>query len=143
MPSPAISRVRERAAAASVRATEHLHAVMTDLDWRVLPALRARSLAAAGVSLGDDVRVAGRPIVDLAEGSRVAIGDRATLTSRSELTALGVSRPVILRTLREGASIVIGPDAGLSGTTICSALSVEIGARVLIGADVMIADTDF
>lgn len=38
---------------------------------------------------------------------------------------------------------MIGPDCGLSGTTICAATDVRIGARVLIGADVMIFDTDF
>ena len=31
----------------------------------------------------------------------------------------------------------------MSGTTVCAAYRITIGARVLIGADVMIADTDF
>jgi acetyltransferase-like isoleucine patch superfamily enzyme len=31
----------------------------------------------------------------------------------------------------------------LSGTTICAVTSVSIGQRVLLGADVLIADTDF
>jgi acetyltransferase-like isoleucine patch superfamily enzyme len=141
------SGVRDRLLAAagrvSVIAAQRRNAVLTDLDWRVLPPVRARMLRDAGIDVGADVRVAGRPIVDLAPRSRVSIGDRVTLTSRPELTALGVSHPVILRTLREGASIAIGDDSGLSGTAICSALRVDIGARVLFGADVIVADTDF
>ena len=58
-------------------------------------------------------------------------------------TALGVRAPVILRALVDGAVLSVGDDTGLSGTVICSAVSVEIGARCLIGADVMIFDTDF
>src|SRR4051794_20353193 len=112
MADSGMSGVRERFFAAAgdfaVRVAHRQNAVATDLDWRVLPPVRARMLAAAGVVVGDGVRVLGRPIVDLTDPSRVVVGDRVTLTSRSELTALGVSRPVILRTLRPGASITIG-----------------------------------
>lgn len=73
----------------------------------------------------------------------VTIGDRVNLCSSSRFTALGVARPVILRTLSAGATLAIGKDSGLSGTTICAALSVRIGERCLLGADVMITDTDF
>jgi acetyltransferase-like isoleucine patch superfamily enzyme len=54
-----------------------------------------------------------------------------------------VSHPVILRALAPGAHILIGDDTGLSGTTICAASSIEIGQGCLMGADVMIVDTDF
>jgi len=65
------------------------------------------------------------------------------LISRVASTALGVSRPVILRTLDSEARITIGSDSGLSGTTICAMCSVAVGARVLFGADVLVTDTDF
>jgi acetyltransferase-like isoleucine patch superfamily enzyme len=96
-----------------------------------------------GVKLGRAVRVIGRPIVEVASGSYIKVGDRCVMISRSRSTALGVSRPVILRTLREGAQIDIGPDVGLSGTTICAAKHVSVGNRVLFGADVLVTDTDF
>src|ERR1022692_1080550 len=67
------------------------------------------------------VRLLGRPIVDLAAASTIALGSRSVLVSRSRPTALGVSRPTILRTLRSTARIAIGDDAGLSGTPICAA----------------------
>ncbi len=96
-----------------------------------------------GVMLGGAVRVIGLPIVEIAAGSSITVGDRCVIISRSASTALGVSRPVILRTLREGARIDIGADVGLSGTTICAATHVSVGDRVLFGADVLVADTDF
>lgn len=95
------------------------------------------------VKHGSRVSFYGVPIISRHKDSSITISDRVTLCSDSRFTALGVSRPVILRTLQAGASISIGEDSGLSGTTICAASSVTIGARCLIGADVMITDTDF
>lgn len=110
---------------------------------RVAAQWRLACLKSSGVSIGSRVGLLGRPIVDVAQGSRVSIGDRCTLISDSRWTALGVSRPVILRTLLPGARIIIGSDVGMSGTTVCAAKSIVIGDRVLLGADVMIVDTDF
>lgn len=112
--------------------------------WQLLtrPMVRYR-LKTAGVVLGTDVVLWGCPIVDLAGRGSVRIGDRSVLASDPQWTALGVSRPVIMRTLLPTAVITIGSDVGMSGTTVCAARSVTIGDRVLLGADVMIVDTDF
>lgn len=110
---------------------------------RVLSPLRRIRVRAAGVGLDGSVVLLGSPIVSMAPRSSINIGSRSVLISSASRTALGVSRPVILRTLAPGARIVIGADAGLSGTTICAVTNVELGARVLAGADVLIADTDF
>ncbi|MER6059609.1 DapH/DapD/GlmU-related protein [Streptomyces sp. NPDC001792] len=93
--------------------------------------------------MGLHVQAVGAPLIDVVPGSHVTLGDRVVLVSRTPWTALGVARPVILRTLRQGAIIHIGPDTGLSGVTVCAATGVDIGARVLVGADVLITDTDF
>lgn len=85
----------------------------------------------------------GIPIIERHPESKIEIHGKVSLCSDSRYTALGVSRPVILRTLRPDASIVIGAESGLSGTTVCASKSVRIGKRCLIGADVMISDTDF
>jgi acetyltransferase-like isoleucine patch superfamily enzyme len=100
-------------------------------------------LRAKGVIVGKDVKFDGIPIVSGCEHGQIWIGDRAVLVGCSRGTALGVRSPVILRVLAPGAGLRIGADSGLSGTVICAANSVEIGERVLIGADVMIFDTDF
>jgi acetyltransferase-like isoleucine patch superfamily enzyme len=110
---------------------------------RVLARLWKVALGHEGVDVSDDVRVLGRAIVSMCHGSSISIGARSVLISRSQRTALGVSHPVILRTLLPESRIIIGTDVGLSGTTICAAHSVSIGDRVLLGADVIISDTDF
>lgn len=104
----------------------------------VMPGVRA-----AGVEMGDKVQIQGRPIVSLVKGSRIPIGARCVLCSDSQATALGVNHPVVLRTLRPGAEIVIGADTGISGASICAAIQVKIGDHCLLGANVMVADTDF
>jgi acetyltransferase-like isoleucine patch superfamily enzyme len=85
----------------------------------------------------------GLPIITLKENSRLEIGSNVVLCSDSRFTALGVNHPVILRTLRDNAVIKIGDDTGISGATICASQSVSIGKECLIGANVIIADTDF
>lgn len=103
--------------------------------------LRARRL---GIRLGRECRFVGQPIVSLFDAScTITFGDRVVGVSRSGATALGVAKPLILRGLAPNASITIGDDCGLSGTSICAAAKVSIGNRCLIGADVMIFDTDF
>lgn len=85
----------------------------------------------------------GRIIVEAPQGARIVIGDRVLLSSISEATALGVAHPIILRCLTAEAEITIGEDCGLSGTSVCAAVEVRIGARCMFGADAMVFDTDF
>jgi acetyltransferase-like isoleucine patch superfamily enzyme len=108
--------------------------------WQITVPIRLRM---QGVELGKDVRFYGMPIVSVAKGSRICLGDRVVLCSDSRFTALGVNHPVILRTLRVNAEIAIGYDTGISGGSICAASRVELGHECLIGANVTIADTDF
>lgn len=102
-----------------------------------------RSLRLAGLEIAERVRMYGKPIISLAKDSRIQIGARCVLCSDSEFTALGINHPIIIRTLRQGAEIVIGADTGISGASICAAQSIRIGKACLIGANVTLADTDF
>lgn len=108
--------------------------------WRLTVPMRLR---AQGVELGGGVRFNGMPIVGMAKGSRIRIGDRVVLCSDSRFTALGVNHPVVLCTLRPDAEIIIGNDCGISGGSICAAIRVELGNECLLGANVTISDTDF
>jgi acetyltransferase-like isoleucine patch superfamily enzyme len=108
--------------------------------WQITVPIRLQIL---GVELGRDVRFYGMPIVSLAKKSRIYIGDSVTLCSDSRFTALGVNHPVVLRTLQPQAEILIGSDTGISGGSICAALSVKLGRECLIGANVSIMDTNF
>ena len=100
-------------------------------------------LRSLGLDLQGSVHFIGLPIVSLFQGSQIRIGAGSLLCSRSFGTALGVSHPVVLRTLTPHARVLIGERVGISGVSICSAKEVRIGNGCLIGADVLIADTDF
>lgn len=96
-----------------------------------------------GVETQGSTSFYGIPIISLKPNSKIVLGKFVILCSNSQFTNLGVSRPVILRTLRPNAQITIGSDTGLSGVTICAAVSVVVGSGCLLGADVQIFDTDF
>src|SRR5262249_1858350 len=96
-----------------------------------------------GVTLGEGLYIFGRPFVENWENSTIKIGNRVALVSRCDQTQLGVNHPVVIRTLNPNASIEIGDETGMSGATICAAVSVKIGKRCLLGANVTIVDTDF
>ncbi len=101
------------------------------------------ALKRQGISLGKNISWLGRPIITQAKNSSISIGEGTVLCSRSAQTALGVNHPVIIRTIKPQAILKIGSMVRMSGTTICSALRVEIGDRCVIGANAMILDTDF
>jgi len=124
---------------------------MFQFIFRVLNAVQTRYWQARGrfdfwligVHAGPGLKMYGLPTVSMVPGSMIELGANVVLCSHSKYTALGVARPVVLRTLRPGAYIKIGADVGISGGVICAASSVEIGNSCLFGADVQIVDTDF
>jgi acetyltransferase-like isoleucine patch superfamily enzyme len=92
---------------------------------------------------GPGLRVFGWPIVTVAPGSTLRCGRELVLISDPVYSEAGLNHPCVLRTLRPGASLLIGDEVGLNGATVCAASSVRIGSRVLVGGNVVIADTDF
>jgi acetyltransferase-like isoleucine patch superfamily enzyme len=104
--------------------------------WRAEARLR-------GFELGPHIVFNGRPYLYRHPGSRIVLGDRVCLNSSLRSNPIGCSRPVSLRTMRAGAEILLGPGVGLSGTSVCAAIRIEIGAGTFVGADAMIFDNDF
>lgn len=100
-------------------------------------------LRGTGVVTHGSTVLYGFPIISRFPSSVIEIGDKVVLCSDSRFTALGVARPVILRTMRTHARIRIGDHTGMSGAVICSAVSIDIGSFCLLGADVQIMDNDF
>lgn len=96
-----------------------------------------------GIKLGKQIIWDGKPIFSMFKGSLISIGNNCRICSDSTRTALGVNHPAVLSTLRPGARLEIGSRVRMSGTTICAAERVTIGDRCVIGANVIIADTDF
>lgn len=97
----------------------------------------------ARLSVGKNTILRGKPIIDVFPGSTITIGVGVVLCSRPRDTALGTTRPVVIRTMFAESSVSIGDDVGISGAAICAARSVSIGSRVLLGSEVLITDTDF
>ncbi len=108
--------------------------------WAIFVPIRLKQ---SGLTIGRDVQFYGHPILTIAPGSSVLLGDSSVICSSEEFTALGVSRRTILRTMSPESEISIGKRAGMSGATICANTRIQIGDECLIGADVMIVDTDF
>ena len=100
-------------------------------------------LRARGIAAGHGLVLYGMPMVKRAAGSTISLGCRVALCSSCAHNPVGISHPVILRTMRAGGIIEIGDDTGLSGATVCAARSIRIGAQCLIGANVTIVDCDF
>lgn len=96
-----------------------------------------------GVQFGEGLSLMGRPVIRMAEGGEIRLGKNVTLRSRAQSNPLQLASPCALCLARPNTRIVIGDDCGLSGTVICAATSVEIGNRVMIGANCRIVDTDF
>lgn len=101
------------------------------------------SAVGAGAGWGAGWKLYGFPIWQLHRGSRVRIGARLSLRSTWRSNPLGPNRPCIISTRAPGAELVIGDDFGMTGGSIVCAERVEIGNRVNVGCNTVIADTDF
>ncbi len=95
-----------------------------------------------GIPLGTGCKFVGSTSFVRCRQSSIRIGPNGRFLSATRSNRHGLNRPVMISTLRPGAEIVIGSDAGLSGTVICAAVSVRIGDRVMMGANTTVTDTD-
>lgn len=87
--------------------------------------------------------VCGLPLIFQKKKHSIVLGNNIVLISHPYFSEPGVNHPVILRTISNEATITIGDNVGLSGTTICAQSKVTIGDNVMLGANVSIIDTDF
>jgi acetyltransferase-like isoleucine patch superfamily enzyme len=110
---------------------------------RLWGATAACSAAWRGVRLGKGCRFYGHTLFRRAPGSRLEIGDQCEFRSAYWSNPAGISRPCMLSTAQGDSRLVIGAHCGLSGTVLTAVESVELGERVLCGANVTIVDSDF
>lgn len=104
--------------------------------WRLEARLR-------GAEIQGGVRLQGRPVITLAPSSRLVLGKGVGLNSSLRSNPLGCFQPCVLRTLAPGAELILEERVGLSGTVICAAKSVRVGAGTIAGSGAMILDNDF
>lgn len=120
-----------------------------DMPWKATNEIRRIlmiPLAAwvlRGVNMGKGWQCYGLPIIQKHRQSTMKIGDRMNLRSTVVSNPLGPNHPVILSTRRAGAQLMIGDDFGMTGGSIVVDECITIGNRVWVGANTIIADTDF
>lgn len=91
-----------------------------------------------------NVEYRGWPVVYCSKGSSIAIdntGERVRLYSHPYSNLLGVNQKVII--IAKGGEISIAPGVCMSGCTIYSTDSIQIGRKTDIGSGCKIIDNDF
>lgn len=104
--------------------------------------LSAFRLKLNGVTYSRGVRISGKILVQRHQSAKILIGENVILNAKASLNSLEARGPVILNALGKDARISIGPDTGITSATLSAMRSITIGERVLIGAGVMITDSD-
>lgn len=89
------------------------------------------------------VEMVGVPIIDKFANSEMRIGKGVTLVSDSTYNVAGVNHPVIISTMAEGAKIVLHDGVGISGGSIVTSSTIEIGENTQLGVNCNIWGTDF
>lgn len=121
----------------------HYARIVLQLQRQWLSTALARvSVSWWGIALGPRSQFVGSPSFVRARGSTIQVGSDGRFLSATTSNRHGINRACMITTLRPGAVIRIGDRAGFSGVVICAAERVEIGDRVMLGANVTITDTD-
>jgi len=96
-----------------------------------------------GIRPGRGGWVHGLPVLRLADGSKVEIGNDVTLNSTSRFNPLAPARRLAIVTCAPGARVVIGDRAGLSNCVISCSERIVIGPDSMLGAECLVIDSDF
>ena len=87
--------------------------------------------------------MSGRPLIRCARGGSLILEKNVRINTRvSSNPVIGRQRTSLV-VMDSGASLTLAAGVGISGACICAAQAVEIGESTIIGADVLITDTDF
>ena len=95
-----------------------------------------------GVKLGSNCSFVGVLHIARCRQSVIEIGAYGRFLSSVTSNLHGLDRPCMISTLKPNALIKIGSNVGMSGAVLCCATRVEIGDRVMVGANTIITDTD-
>jgi len=85
----------------------------------------------------------GRPLLSVARGARLVIGDGVQINSALRVNPLACPQPSVLRAMAPGSQLILARRVGLSATIICAGSSVEIGEGTILGSGAMVLDNDF
>ncbi len=96
-----------------------------------------------GVQFQGRCEILGRPILSVAKGARMALGDGVRLYSATRANPLGCFQPCVLRALLPGSQLLLSSGVGLSATVLCAATSIEVGEGTIFGSGALAIDNDF
>ena len=85
----------------------------------------------------------GRPRFKRHPESSIRISRNCRFNSSPTSNWVGVNRPCMFSTLKEGAELFVGEGCGFSGTVIACANRITLGNNVRCGANTLINDTDW
>src|SRR5437899_12790952 len=74
-----------------------------------------------GVEFEGRCEFLGRPLISLAKGGGITLGDRVRIYSALRANPLGCFQPCVLRAMAPGARLVLARGVGLGGTVMRSA----------------------
>jgi len=94
------------------------------------------------VVYGKHLNLIGLPVIFKQKNAELKIGDKCTIKSDFLSNLVGLSQRTII-VARENGKIHIGNNVGISGATIYSKVSIEIGDYTKIGGNVKLLDHDF
>ena len=97
----------------------------------------------SGIRWRSDWKLYGIPIVQKNRQSTLKIGSGLQLRSSPRSNPLAPHHPVVLCTMTAQAQLEIGHSFGMTGGSVVCADQIIIGDRVAVGANSVIADTDF
>jgi acetyltransferase-like isoleucine patch superfamily enzyme len=94
------------------------------------------------VKFGKNLSLYGLPVIFKQANAEISFGDNCTVKSDFLSNLVGLYQKSII-VARESGKIKIGNNVGMSGVTIYSRESIEIGDYTNIGGNVKILDNDF
>ena len=95
------------------------------------------------VKYGKNLLLQGVPVIFNKKGANLEIGDNCIIKSSFLSNLVGLYSRTIIVTRKEGASIKIGNNVGISGATIYARKSISIGDNTAIVGNAKILDNDF
>lgn len=119
-----------------IRRLKNLRAKFCQVLWRQYAKLRR-------AQVDSSVVMNGRPMIRCVKGAQLILGINVRInTAIASNPVIGRSRSAFC-SIAPGSKLVLEEEVGASGVCIIAAKEVIIGAKTILGADVLIIDTDF
>jgi acetyltransferase-like isoleucine patch superfamily enzyme len=96
-----------------------------------------------GVHLKKGSKFYGIPFIFLHSNSYISLGENIQIRTSRISNFIGINRRTMLSTHCKDAQIIIGDNCSFTSVVIGARSSITIGNKVMVGANVLITDTDW